>query len=78
MSPGRIRLEDLPAEVAHKIAGKTGRAQRVRGSTPKRDRSDRCEAARWRCHNCGAIFTAYAPAERHTNRPGHRRIGLLW
>jgi hypothetical protein len=67
--PGRVRYDDLPAEVRKRIAGRTGRARKARGSAPRRDRS-----ARFRCHDCGATFTAYAPAERHANAPGHRRI----
>jgi hypothetical protein len=75
MSPGRIRLEDLPPEVAAKIAGRTGRARRVQGSGPKRDRSTRSQ---WRCPDCGAMFTAYAPAEAHSDSRKHRRIELVW
>ena len=29
---------------------------------------------RWRCATCGAIFRAYAAAQRHADNAGHRRI----
>jgi hypothetical protein len=73
VSPGRVRLEDLPPEVARKIAGRTGRARRVQGSGPKRDRS-----SRFRCHDCHATNTTQAGAERHADRTGHRRIEWTW
>lgn len=28
----------------------------------------------WRCHTCGATFTAYAPAERHADTHGGARL----
>jgi uncharacterized C2H2 Zn-finger protein len=70
--PGRVRIEYLPPEVAKRIVARAGRQKRVRGSTRDDDRSER-----WRCHNCGAVFRAYAAAERHANQPGHRRIEFL-
>lgn len=32
---------------------------------------------RFRCWKCGALNSAYAPAERHGDTPGHGRIELL-
>ena len=64
MSPARIRLEDLPPEIARKIAGRTGRA------------GDR--AGRFRCHDCHAVNLTQAGAERHADRSGHRRIEWTW
>jgi hypothetical protein len=81
--PGRIRYEDLPPKVAAKIAGRTGRQKRVRGSAHEGGRSNR-----YRCHTCGAEFTDmpgeraedYWPAacEHHADTTGHRRIELVW
>jgi rubredoxin len=31
----------------------------------------------WRCHYCGAEFTAWEAAQRHSHQPGHRRIELI-
>jgi hypothetical protein len=72
----RIDLKDLPPALRRKIAGQAQTVSRpslrlpagtatgrVRGSTPPR----------WRCHTCGQLFTAWAPAERHP----HPRIELL-
>jgi hypothetical protein len=73
--PGRIRLEDLPPEVARKIAGRTGHARKVRGSAPRRETP---RSARFRCHDCHAANTTQAAAERHADRTGHRRIEWTW
>lgn len=32
----------------------------------------------WRCHKCGATFTAYAPAERHADSHGGGRIEVVY
>ena len=74
MSPGRVNAADLPAGVRAKLVGRGER--RVLPPRPPRPTSPGGDdlPARWRCHNCGAVFTAYAPAERHANTPGHRRI----
>jgi hypothetical protein len=72
--PGRIRADDLPAEVRRKIVGRALR--HVAPARPARPTPDDDLPARWRCHNCGAVFTAWAPAQRHANSPGHRRIVL--
>lgn len=68
--PGRIRAEDLPPAVRAKLAGREMGRLAPRSPRPASDDLP----SRWRCHNCGAIFKAYAPAERHANTPGHRRI----
>jgi hypothetical protein len=71
--PGRIRADDLPAEMRRKIVGRV-----VRLAPPSTNRPTPNDdlPARWRCHHCGAVFTAWAPAQRHANSPGHRRIVL--
>ena len=75
----RVRLSDLPPHVQAKI-----RARRPKlGSQPvpsgRRTAAPPGKAARpdrpiYRCHGCGDTFTAWAPAERHADQPGHRRI----
>ena len=73
MSPGRVNAADLPAGVQAKLVGRGER--RVLPPRPPRPASpDDDLPARWRCHGCKAVFTAYAAAERHANTPGHRRI----
>lgn len=33
--------------------------------------------ARWRCHSCGELLTAWAAAERHADQNRHHRIEVL-
>jgi hypothetical protein len=79
VSPGRVRVEDLPPEVARKVAGRTGQARKVRGSTQARDRSPRFDDSepgnyRAHCSSCGEVFTSEAAANRHCrSHIGHRR-----
>jgi len=32
---------------------------------------------RYRCHTCGAVFAAWAPAERHADAERHHRMELI-
>lgn len=32
---------------------------------------------RWRCNDCGDLFTSWAAAERHSDSLGHHRLELL-
>ena len=32
---------------------------------------------RWRCNDCGELFSAWAAAERHADATGHHRLELL-
>jgi rubredoxin len=70
--PGRVRAGDLPPEVRRKIVGRGERRHAPARPRPTVEVEEL--PPRWRCHNCGAIFTAWAPAQRHANTPGHRRI----
>lgn len=72
MSPGRINAEDLTAAQRRKILGRAQRAtpRRATRSRPEPDTT----GSRWRCFSCGAVFTRWAPAQRHATGTGHRRI----
>jgi rubredoxin len=72
--PGRIRATDLPIEVRRKLLGRAIRPAPASKARPRPEADDL--AARWCCHNCGAVFTRWAAAQRHGNTPGHRRIIL--
>jgi hypothetical protein len=75
MSPGRIRLIDLPPEVRAQIAGREKGRLAPRPPRPAADTAERLKTT-WTCHNCRAHFTTWAAAQRHSNAPGHRRIEL--
>jgi rubredoxin len=70
--PGRIRADDLPAEIRRKLVG------RARRSAPPAARSTPGDdiPPRWRCRGCGKVFTAWAAAQRHAGAPEHRRIEI--
>jgi hypothetical protein len=70
-----IRLEDLPPAVRRRITASAGVEL---GPLPHRQ-AERKRATRglWRCHACGALFTAWAVAERHAHTERHVRIEVV-
>jgi hypothetical protein len=70
--PGRIRASDLPPELRSKLVGRAARPAPVRTRPTIQDEL----SPRWRCYGCGAVFTAWAAAQRHANIPDHHRIQL--
>ncbi len=68
MSPAQIQFEDLPARMRRQLGGLNA------PSPPARQRAREEPRARWRCHSCLELFTAWAPAERHADAHRHRRI----
>lgn len=65
------RLEDLPPAVQREIsAGKSRRAGPAQRPLPARGRRGR-SGGRFTCGQCGAIFWAYTPAEKHIDLVHH-------
>jgi hypothetical protein len=75
MSPGRIRLIDLPPEVRAQIAGREKGRLAPRPPRPAADTAERLKTT-WTCHTCRAHITTEIDVERHSDAHRHRRIEL--
>jgi ribosomal protein L37AE/L43A len=66
-----VRYSDLPLAIRARIDASN--------PAPKRERAERSEHSDWRCAGCGEVFTAYAPAERHSTAGCHgsHRLDLV-
>lgn len=75
------RACDTSPELAARTAStlvSAGLLERVIATDPPRGRRIAYRSAcQWRCYRCGKIFAAFAPAQRHADASGHRRIEVL-
>jgi hypothetical protein len=74
--PGRVRAEELSPKVRRQLLGRAAPPAPGQTTRPRPHHDGDDLAARWCCHNCGAVFTRWAAAQRHGNTPGHHRIIL--
>jgi hypothetical protein len=71
LPPGRLRDAALAA-----LAESPATSAPVRTSTAARARA-RPPRGRYRCNTCGALESAYAPAQRHADAHGGARIEIM-
>jgi hypothetical protein len=75
---GRVRLDDLPAAVRARVVAQAHPVDERATIARKERATSAAGGLRWRCHRCGATFSAWAPAERHANgEHGGGRVELL-
>jgi hypothetical protein len=66
---------DLDERARPRTSAREAATREGAGRMPEAPRSSRAD--RYRCGTCGAMFTAWAPAERHADTHGGARLEMV-